>query len=268
MKRWILRGIVAGILLVVVLLVALAFSLGAIVKKEMEKIGPQATKVEVRLRGAEVWLVGQRVELTGFFLGNPPEYKMPSAIEVGDVSVRVKAGTFFSDKWVIESIAVKKPVITLEGGLKHNNLTQIEQNLSDYLNGPPKAATTPAASPATNSPPPAKSPESPERKLQVNDLEVSGAQVQVRMGVTGDKTLTVTIPDIHLTDLGTGPEGITPVQVGKRVLDEILKEATKEAAKNAAALGKEALKDAEGEAKKVDVKKIGDRIKGWFHKGD
>ena len=104
--------------------------------------------------------------------------------------------------------------------------------------------------------------------MQVNELTVSGAQLQVRLGITGDKTLTVPIPDIHLTDLGTGPEGITPVQVGKRALDEILKEATKEAAKNAANLGKEALEKGEGEAKKLDVKKIGDKIKNFFHGGN
>jgi hypothetical protein len=74
----------------------------------------------------------------------------------------------------------------------------------------------------------------------------------------------VPIPEIHLTNLGTGPEGITPVQLGQRVLDAILKESTTAMARNAEKLGKEALGEAKGEAQKLDVKKIGSKIKGLF----
>src|SRR5580693_3613932 len=115
-RKWILRAVAGLVLLLVIVLVVVAFSLGGIVKKGVETIGPKATKVEVKLKGAQVWLLGCRVQLNGFVLGNPTGCTMPSAIEVDSVSVGVKLGSAFSDKLVIESIKLKAPVITLEGG--------------------------------------------------------------------------------------------------------------------------------------------------------
>jgi uncharacterized protein involved in outer membrane biogenesis len=257
MKKWILRGVAGLIVLLVVLSVALAFSLGSIVKKGVERIGPEATKVDVRLKGAEVWLLGGRVQLSGFFLGNPAGYKLPAAMEVDSVSVRVKAGTVFSDKLVVDEINIKKPVITIEGGLKDNNLTRIEKNLDDYMD-----SGTPG--PAANAAPGTPSPTNAERKLQVNELVISGAKLQINTTLSGGKTIVVPIPEIHLTGLGAGPEGITPVEVSQRVLKAILSESTKEMAKNLSNLGKEAYGEAAGEAKKLDTKKIGDKLKGLF----
>ena len=43
-----------------------------------------------------------------------------------------------SDKIIIESINVKAPEITVEGGLKDNNLTKIQNNVN-ALSGSPSA---------------------------------------------------------------------------------------------------------------------------------
>jgi len=257
MKKWILRGVAGLIVLLVVLSVALAFSLGVIVKKGVERIGPTATKVEVRLKGAEVWLLGERVQLSGFYLGNPAGYKLPSAMEVDSISVRVEGRTVFADKVVVDEIDIKKPIITIEGGLKDNNLTRIEKNLDDYIDSGPTG-------PATNAAPATGSPTNSERKLQVNELVISGAKLQINTTLSAGRTLVVPIPEIRLTGLGAGPEGITGVEVSQRVLKAILRESTKEMAKNVGNLGKEAYGEAKGEAKKLDLKKIGDKLKGLF----
>ncbi|HEY3863894.1 MAG TPA: hypothetical protein VGO59_18615 [Verrucomicrobiae bacterium] len=252
-RKWILRSIVGLFAIVVLAVLVVAFSLGTIIKKGVERIGPSATQVDVKLKSAQVWLLAWRVELTGFILGNPPGCRTPSAISVGDVTVRFEPKTMFSDKLVVDSINVKAPVITMEGGLRGNNLEKIEKNLNDYIGSSSTAPNSkaPASSPAT-----AK----PEKKLQVNDLVITGAKLQVNSALSGDRTVTLPIPDIHLTGLGAGPQGITPVEVSQRALHAILAAATQEVAKSAGQLGKEALSQGKGEAKKA-----ADSIKGLFH---
>jgi len=71
-RKWILRAMASLVVVLAVALVALALSLGAIVKRGVERVGPSATKVDVKLKSAEVWLLGWRVQLNGFVLGNPP----------------------------------------------------------------------------------------------------------------------------------------------------------------------------------------------------
>jgi uncharacterized protein involved in outer membrane biogenesis len=250
-RKWIFR-VGAGVVVVLAVgFVALAFSLGAIVKKGVEKIGPNATQVDVKLKGAEVWLFGGSVQLTGLVVGNPPGCKTPFAMSVDEVSVRVKPGSVFSDKLVVESIKVKAPVITFEGGLSANNLKRIEKNLNDYIG---------SSSTAPNSSASSSIPGKPERKLQVNELVITGVKLQVNTKLSAGRTITLSIPDIHLTDLGTGAEGITGVEVGQRALHAVLDAATTEVARNAGELGKEGLNRA-----KSAVQSAADRLKGLFH---
>jgi uncharacterized protein involved in outer membrane biogenesis len=249
--KWILRSVLGLVVILAVVFVVMAFSLGAIVKKGVEKIGPNATQVDVKLKSAEVWLFMGRVELSGLFLGNPQGYKMPSAIEVDNVSVRVKPGSLFSDKLVVDSIKVKDPVITLEGGMTDNNLKKIERKLNDYIGS---SSTTHDSSASSSSA--AK----PGRKLQVNELLITGAKLQLNTTFSQGRTITLAIPDIHLIRLGTGPEGITAVEVGQQTLQAVLAAATTAIIKNAGELHLDGLSGAKGA-----VKKAADSLKGLFH---
>jgi uncharacterized protein involved in outer membrane biogenesis len=250
-RKWLLRALVGLVVVLIAVFVAVAFSLDAIVKKAVERIGPKATQVDVKVKTVGVWLLGCRVELTGFVLGNPPGCKTSSAITAEDVSVRVKPGSVFSDKLVVESINLKELVITLEGGLRDNNLKKIEKNLNDYVG----SASTPPGSPT-----PSSGSAKPERKLQVNDLVIAGAKLQVNTMLSGGRTITLSIPDIHLTDLGSGPEGITAVEVGQRTLRAVLEASTTAIAKNAVNLGNEGAGGAKNAAQKA-----ADTLKGVFH---
>jgi uncharacterized protein involved in outer membrane biogenesis len=250
-RKWILRAALGLVVVLIAAFVFVAFSLGAIVKKTVERIGPTATKVEVTVKSAGVWLFAWRVELTGVFVGNPPGYKTACAITVEDVSVRIKPRSLFSNKLVVESISLNAPVITLEGGLRDNNLKKIEKNLDDYIG---------SSSTAPNSSAPSSSPTKPERKLEVDELEIKGAKLQFNTRLSGGRTITVPIPDIHLRDLGSGQDGITAVEVGQRTLDAVLNAATTAIAKNATQLGTQGANGAKNAAQKA-----ADKIKSWFH---
>jgi uncharacterized protein involved in outer membrane biogenesis len=239
----------AAALLVAVLAVVLtvvAFSLGAVVKKGVETFGPSATRVDVKLKSADVSLFAGRGQLAGFVLGNPPGCKTPAAIVVDKVSFRVKRGSVFSDKVVVESLQINAPVITLEGGVSDNNLKTIEKNLEDYC-----------ASPSTTPKPPAPSsgPAKSGRTFQVNELVITGAKLQINTTLSANRTITVPIPDIHLAGLGTGPEGITAAELGQKVLRAVLAEAMTTAAttlaKEANDLGKKTLGTARDAAQKA-----------------
>lgn len=243
------------VLLFVVLIIAVAFSLDTIIKKGVDRIGPEATKTQVTLRGADAKIFSGLLELKGVFVGNPQGYKLPSAITAEDISVSVTPASVFSPKLVVKNITLKEPIITLEGGLKDNNLTQIEKNLNDYIGSSSTAPNSPAPNPAAPS-----SAAKPERKLQVNDLVITGAKLEVNTTLSGGRTITLAIPDIHLTDLGTGPEGITAVEVGQRTLHAILDKATAAIAKNAMSLGTQELGEGKGAAQKAV-----DKLKGLFH---
>jgi hypothetical protein len=55
------------------------------------------------------------------------------------------------------------------------------------------------------------------------------------------QSATIPLPDIHLQALGTGPEGITPGQLAKLVLEAVEKSATQAAAGTVTDIGKGAI---------------------------
>ncbi len=125
MKKWVLRIILVLVLLVVAGLAAVFFNLNSIVKRGVETVGPQMTKVDVKLGSAALSPMNGNGELNKLFVGNPEGYKTPSAIEVGNLKVAVKLRSVFSDTIVVDEVNIQAPVITFEGGLGGNNLMTI-----------------------------------------------------------------------------------------------------------------------------------------------
>jgi uncharacterized protein involved in outer membrane biogenesis len=234
MKKILIWGGVAVVALLVVATILLALFLDAGIKKGIETFGPQLTKVSVQLDAVKLSVLSGRGHLKGLVVGNPEGYKTPFAIRVGDASLALQPGSLFSDKIVIRSVNVQAPEIAFEGGLGGNNLKQIQANVDAAVGGGQSA-------PATTSPPP---PAGPGKKLQVDDFVISGGKVHVTLTGVAGKTTTVPLPDIHLSQLGTGPEGITAADLTRKVLDAVLAKAVEAAGPALTDLGKSAAENA------------------------
>lgn len=215
----------------VVLVVVLALRLDSLIKKGVETVGPQITKTEMKLEGVNLSIFSGSGALRGFLLGNPEGYKTSSAIKAGEVAVGVKPRSVFSDKVHVTHVRLQGAEIAFEGSLgTQNNLSKILENV-DAVAGGSKPDQKPASPPAE---------QGPAKKLQVDDFLISGARVNVSMNMLGGKSLTVPLPDIHLTNLGTGPEGITAAELTKRVLNEVTAATLQAVQKGVADLGKAA----------------------------
>jgi len=220
MKKIFLRVVIVLVLLVVVGLTALFFSLNGIVKKGVETVGPPMTKTDVRLESAALSPFSGSGKLSGLFVGNPPGYTNTGfAIQFGSVAVAVKIGSVFSDTIIVDSIDIEQPEICLEGTLSGNNLSQLLDNLKGASATQEKEKNAPA--PAGQSKP---------KKLIVKDLVLNGAKVRANVSGLG-KHLdeTITIPNIHLHDVGTADGGASPAELCRQLLDPILADAVKAA---------------------------------------
>jgi hypothetical protein len=235
MKKIILIVAAIAAVCLIALVVVLTLSLGSIIKKGVETVGPQITRTEMKLDGARVSVFSGSGALKGFMLGNPEGYMTPAAIRFGEASVGVRPGSVLSDKIHVTHVRIVAPEITFEGTLgTKNNLSKILENV-EAATGGADAETKPADKPKTE--PAGKG---ASRKLQVDDFLISGAKVNVSMTMLGGKSLIVTIPDIHFAALGTGPEGITAAELTKKVMSQITAETLKAVEKVVADLGKQA----------------------------
>lgn len=208
MKKKILLGVGVGFLAVVVIvLIVVGFFLGDLVKAGMNTIGPKVTQTAFSVSAVHVMPLMGSVSLNNFVIGNPEGYKGTNAISVGKTAVSIAPFSVLSDKIIVKSIEVRSPDIDFEGNpIGANNLKKIMDNVNAFAGGS-------AATPNTNAP--AKSGQAkPGKKLQVDDFLITGAKVHFN-------GTTLPLPDIHLTGLGQGPDGITPAALIKEVLGQV-----------------------------------------------
>jgi uncharacterized protein involved in outer membrane biogenesis len=208
--------------LIVIAAMVVGFFLGPIVKAGLETVGPKITRVSIKVDAVDLSLLTGSAKIKGLVLGNPEGYKAPQAISVGTVAVGVNPFSVLSDKIVIRSVRVEAPEITFEGNpFSGNNLSTIMKNVNSATKNGGPAATNAASKAGTK----------PAKKLEVDDFLITGAKVNFNGA-------TLSLPDIRLTDLGKGSDGITAADLTRRVLEAITTATVKAVAGAATDVGK------------------------------
>jgi uncharacterized protein involved in outer membrane biogenesis len=220
--------------------------------------------VPVKLDRANISVFTGSGELKGFVLGNPEGFKSPEAIKVGTMSLSISPMSVLGDKVVIRSIKVLGPEISYETDLKSSNLGKILDNMGGDK---PTGEKPPGDKPPTEKPPGEKPPtetkptsgdKGAQKKLQVDEFIISGAKVHASAPIIG--AYVVSVPEIKLTNLGQGPDGITAAELGKRVMSALL-EATTKAVTDGATKGGKSLEGVGASATDALKKGVGDMFK-------
>jgi len=226
LKKIILIAAILFVILVVAGVVLAGLFLDKIVKTGIETVAPAITQTTVKVDSVSISALSGSAGVKGMVIGNPEGFKSANAISIGKAAVSVVPSSVLGDKIIIRSVEVREPEITFEGSpLGQNNLKKIMDNVNAMAGAAPKADTNAPAAKSSGA----------SKKLQVDDFLIAGAKVHV---VIGGKEMTLPLPDIHLTGLGAGPEGITPAALIKEVLGQVTAATLKAVVASVSDLGK------------------------------
>ena len=257
LKKIVIWGFVAIVVLALLAVAAVFLSLNTLVKKGVETAGPQLTKSEVKLASARLSPFSGSGQLSGLVIGNPEGFKTPTAIKVGELKVVVDIASFNSDVIIIKSLRLQNPEITYDGGLTgDNNISKLLDNVKAATGGSSQAGTTTTGASAG-------------KKFIVQDVIIEGAKLNAHLSGVVNKEITLPLPPIHLQNLGSRGNGLLIGEVVQQIITPLLANITESMGKEAVNLGKEAagniLNGAGKEAGKT-FDKAGDAIKGLFKK--
>lgn len=235
--------IIIGIL--VVLPVALYLVREPLIKMAVNNVGTAVVGTKVSLEDVTFAPFSGLVELKGFSVANPEGFETPYAVQLGGVKVQLKPKSLLTNRIQIQEIIITEPEITLEGGMKKNNLTALQEGM---MGG---AATAPAEqAPATES----------SKKVEIDLVQVQAGKVNI----TKPLALTAKLGTITLRDIGKeGSEKVTLAEFIGNMLNAVMGAATKAATSEMAQQGK-AMIEAAGADAKGTADKIGSKIKGLF----
>jgi hypothetical protein len=218
MKRMLLIGLVAVVVIGGVAAYFLISNLGAIIVAAVEHFGSETTGTKVTLRDADVSTSSGEGKLIGLVVGNPQGFGTPSAFRLGEVKLRLDiASALRSDTILVHEIGITAPEITYELGAQGtDNISVIRRNVES------KAATDKSAPQQKPAGGPAAKPESGksggEKKLIIENVTIRDAKVVAAASMVAGRQVSATLPPIQLRDIGKAKGGVTPAEAMQEIM--------------------------------------------------
>ncbi len=240
-------AVVVGLVAVIALVVGIAASqAGSIIRHAVVKYGPEITGTSVTLEDVDVSILSGRAHVKNFKVGNPKGFDSKNAFEVGQIEVLLDVKSLFSETVKVHKILIDGAQLTVEQVAGKSNIKALQRSIEQRTAG---MANKGGQQGATS--------DDSETAMAIDHIYVNGTRVNLianllgEGNLLGDQNSEVSIPDIHLKDIGKEGAGVSPAEVAKLVMDVI--------AKN---VGKGMLKGlpSEEELKKQLEKKMEDKL--------
>lgn len=243
MKKILGISVLAVLVLVVGLYITMQFFLGSIVKAGVNKFGPGITQTRVELQGANISPLSGAGTLTGIVVGNPQGWSQADAFRLGKVHISMEPFSVFKDHIVINELVIEQPEFLYETKIVASNIGDLLKNIEKSIGGKEAEAKTKDGKPI---------------RMVVKKLVLKEGKVTLGVGGAGG-VVTMPMPPLNMTDIGTAEGGITPAQVVYAIMRNVT---TSVVSASTGALTK--LGGTTGAATAEGVKQVGEAIKDFF----
>jgi len=252
---------VAGLAVILVVAVLVLYSsMGAIITKAVNSMGPEIIQAKVNLDETVIDATSGKGALHGLLVGNPKGFETESAFKMDKIEIVLDTGSLTSDTIVINKIDIQAPEVTYELGGGGSNVAAIQENVDAYIKKTLGASETKEKEPAKKE---------GGTKMVIDHVYVKGGKVNISASLFGGKSMTVPLPDIHLKDIGKEKKGASPGEVVKSIISALNKAILKAVAPlDLGKVGDVAGKAVEGtkDVVKGAAKGVTDSVKGLFGK--
>lgn len=179
----------------------------ALIADAIRSYGPQILGVSVKLGGVKLDPVEGTAVLSGLELGNPKGFKTAHALVVEQLQIKLDVASLTRDVVHIQRITVLQPQLTYEHATGGSNLDVIQRSVEAYV-----------ASHASGDQVPGKTSAAPQKKITIDQFTLLGAKADVSAAVLQGKTMTVSLPDVHINDIGKKTGGVTPAEAAAQIV--------------------------------------------------
>ena len=214
-----MKKILFGIVLLVLLGIAggvwwVYRSLDSQVASAIRTYGPEIAGVPVSLSSAKIGLADGSVALRGLVVGNPPGFKTEHALSLATISIKLDIHSLTKDVILIKEISIVKPDATYEYASDGSNLDVIQRNIKRYV---AKHLGSISGSKSTE----------PGKKFIIEHIDMTNGTANASAAILNGKTISVSLPDLHLKDIGKQSHGATAGEAAQQIMDELTDSVTK-----------------------------------------
>ena len=188
------------ILLPIIALVVAYIYRAELVKYAVNKYASEAVGIPLSISGVVIEPKTGHFEVNGLNLGNPAGFAKDNLITLGKIAVDVDMNSLTSDKIIIKSVDIDKPVINFEmKSLTSNNINEFIRHMNEKLaaNENEKAEDAKTETKDDN-----KS-SAPAKSFVLDIVNVTSGNVEAAVDVAGRaNSLAVPLPTITLNKIG------------------------------------------------------------------
>ncbi len=193
------------------------FTIDRIVQNGMEDMGSEMTGTTVSVEGVSISPLSGQGTITGFTVANPEGYNRDEAIRVEEISIELDVMSLFADEMVIRELILESPFIQIEQKLPENNIREIMEAIEA-----------------------ASDEETEESYLIIDRFLMRNGSADLYTEVGGERSATVQLEELELTDIGREETGQTTRQVVRQIAEPVAERALQAAIES----GGEQIRDA------------------------
>lgn len=216
MKKFILRGLLILVTLVVIGATILYFTINTMIASEIESATTDALGVETTLDSFRISLFDQRTTISGLDIANPKGFD-GEFLTLGSGLLGVDLKSIFSERIEIKVITLQDIGLNLIERLQESNVGTI----IDHASGPPSENDSAGGDDDEGS----------EQKFIIDKVLIKNVKVTISIEpLTSERQpTTLTIDQIDVRDIGRKENGVSLDQVSSIILHSIIASAAKAA---------------------------------------
>ncbi|MBL4800324.1 MAG: hypothetical protein JKY45_00425 [Emcibacter sp.] len=204
MKKFFIAVTVFLVILVGVIIYGASQS-GKIIRDAVLHYAPSATGTAVSLDTVKVAFLGGDAGLRNLIVGNPKGFKSDYAFKIGNIAVKIDMNSLLGDVIHIEEVRIEGADLIYEIGTKGNNISKIQKNIEAYTK---KIGLDTSESDT-------------EARFIIDNIYITGTKVKLSSDLLGGKGAGLTLPDIHLKNIGTEDKAATAGEVGATIFGAV-----------------------------------------------
>lgn len=203
----VLLGLIGGIVVLLIVVLAIVFvSIDAVAKQGVERGARFALQVPTTLDSADVKVFGGSFGMQGLEVKNPEGFSAPHFLQMNSAGVNVDLGSLTADVVELPELTISgiDMYLVKEGGKA--NYQVIMDNLKRFESG-------------SKEPDPSKPGKKfVIRKVQINDVTVHATVLPIGGAAN---TVELKVPEIVLTDVGSGGKSVSMAEVFNIVIKAV-----------------------------------------------
>jgi hypothetical protein len=211
---------ISVLVLLGVAILGISMTINTTVKNALEQTGSHLAGTSVTVDRVSISPFTGRGEVNGFKVANPEGFRDPYVFTSDQFIIQLSLRSLLSDEIFVNEIILTNPSVFIEQKLPENNLYSVLRNIQEEA-----------------------SDDDASKDMEVGYFRMSGATAALYSGIGGDRSVSIAVDTIELTDIGTQDGNMAAEKVVQQIAEQVVRMILQDAVQSGGSQVRDAIRD-------------------------